>query len=145
VAEGVAGRVCVESIYQAIFAGVLEVKATECLRSRRPRRRHRQARCDSKRPGLPNIAARPPAVGDRSELGHWEANQIIGANNRSSVLWLTEGVTRYSIGVTMPEGYAGEAMLAGHVSGLDETPSPPPAFDHLRPGIRVGLLGVPRR
>jgi len=123
VAEGGTDRVCVESIYRAIFAGVLDVKATECLRSRRPRRRRRQARCGSKRPGLPNISARPATVNDRSELGHWEADQIIGANNRSSMLWLTERVTRYSIGVTMPEGYSGDAMLAGLVCGLDQIPS----------------------
>jgi len=43
-AEGTTERVCVESIYAAVFAGVLDVKATECLRSRRPRRRRRQAR-----------------------------------------------------------------------------------------------------
>lgn len=28
------------------------------------------------------------------------------------MLWLTEGVKRYSIGVTMPERHAGDAMLA---------------------------------
>jgi IS30 family transposase len=110
VAEGVGDRVCVESIYAAVFAGVLDVKASECLRTRRPRRRRRQTRCESKRPGLPNISARPAAVGDRDELGHWEGDQIIGANNRSSMLWLTERVTRFSLGVTMPCGYVGEAM-----------------------------------
>jgi len=104
VAEGGTDRVCVESIYRAVFAGVLDVKATECLRTRRPRRRRRQARGACRRPGLPNISARPDATNDRGELGHWEADQIIGAHNRSSMLWLTERVTRYSIGVTMPEG-----------------------------------------
>ena len=123
VAEEVSDRVCTESIYAAVFAGVLDVKATECLRSRRPRRRHRQTRCDSKRPGLPNISARPEAVNDRSEIGHWEGDQIIGANNRSSMLWLTERVTRFSLGITMPEGYAGEAMLAGLAWGLDQIPA----------------------
>jgi len=49
VAEGGTDRVCVETIYRAIFAGVLDVKATECLRSRRPRRRRRQARWEPKR------------------------------------------------------------------------------------------------
>jgi IS30 family transposase len=122
VAAGVDDRVCAESIYAAVFAGVLDVKATECLRSRRPRRRRRQARCEAKRPGLPNIAARPDAVNDRSELGHWEGDQIIGANNRSSMLWLTERVTKFSLGITMPEGYAGEAMLAGLACGLDKIP-----------------------
>lgn len=122
VAEEADDRVCAESIYQAVFAGVLDVKATECLRSRRPRRRRRQTRCEAKRPGLPNIFNRPDTVNNRIELGHWEGDQIIGANNRSSMLWLTERVTRYSLGVTMPCGYAGEAMLAGLACGLDQIP-----------------------
>jgi IS30 family transposase len=123
VADGASERVCVESIYRAVYAGALAVTATECLRMRRPRRRRRQVRCESTRPGLPNIAARPVAVNERGELGHWEGDQIIGANNRSSMLWLTERVTRFSIGVTMPEGYAGESMLAGLCCGLDQIPA----------------------
>jgi IS30 family transposase len=122
VADGIDDRVCVESIYAAVYAGVFDVKATECLRSHRPRRRRRQARNETTRPGLPNIAVRPASVGDRSELGHWEGDQIIGANNRSSMLWLTEQVTRYSIGITMPEGYSGDAMLAGLADWLDRIP-----------------------
>ncbi|MBA2336670.1 MAG: IS30 family transposase [Acidimicrobiia bacterium] len=122
VADDVTGRVCAESIYAAVYAGALDVSPTECLRSRRPRRRRRQARHPSTRPALPNIAARPAAVGDRSEAGHWEADQIIGARNQSSMLWLTERVSRYSIPVTMPEGYNAEAMLGGLVEGLDRIP-----------------------
>ena len=102
--------------------GVLEVKASECLRMRRPRRRHRQGRKPSLRAGLPNITARPDGVNDRSELGHWEADQIIGKANGSSMLWLTERVTRYSIPVTMPLGYSADAVLAGLVEGLDKIP-----------------------
>jgi IS30 family transposase len=122
VAEGAAERVCVETIYAALYAGVLEVKPTDCLRTRRRRRRRRQARHETKRPGLPNISLRPAAVNERAELGHWEGDQIIGKSNRSSMLWLTERVTRYSIPVTMPEGYDGEAMLAGLIEGLDRIP-----------------------
>lgn len=123
VAEGAAERVCTETIYTAIYAGVIDVKPSDCLRTRRRRRRRRQARHETKRPGLPNIARRPAVVNERAELGHWEGDQIIGARNRSSMLWLTERVTRYSIGVTMPEGYAGDAMLAGLVDGLDRIPA----------------------
>jgi len=39
------------------------------------------------------------------------------------MLWLTERVTRYSIGVTMPEGYGRDAMEAGLVCDLDKMPS----------------------
>lgn len=38
VAEAVRDRVCIETIYQAVYAGVFEVTPSECLRSRRPRR-----------------------------------------------------------------------------------------------------------
>src|SRR5450759_5958081 len=44
VADGIDDRVCVESIYAAVYAGVFDVKAPECLRSHRTRRRRRQAR-----------------------------------------------------------------------------------------------------
>ncbi|HXH55739.1 IS30 family transposase, partial [Iamia sp.] len=122
VAEDVTGRVCVETIYAAVYAGTLDLKPAECLRSRRRRRRGRQARHAKVRRALPNIAGRPTAVNERSELGHWEVDQIIGAHNRSSMLTLTERVTRYSIGVTMPEGYSAEAMIGGLLDGLDRIP-----------------------
>jgi IS30 family transposase len=122
-AEDAAEIVCVETIYQALYAGVLGLKPTQCLRSRRRRRRPRQARHTSCRPALPNIAARPAAVDDRTEVGHWEADQIIGARNRSSLLTLTERVTRYAIGVTLPDGYSADAMVAGLLDGLDRIPA----------------------
>lgn len=128
-AERVRDRPCVETIYTAVYDGTLEVKASECLRSRRPRRRRRQARIPNTRAGLPNIAVRPGTVNDRSELGHWEADQIIGKANGSSMLWFTERVTRFSFGVAMPEGYSADATLAGLVEILEQIPA------HLRLSI----------
>ncbi len=123
VAEDFDGRVCVETIYQAIFTGILGLKASECLRTRRPRRRHRQTRRPNRSAGLPNIGLRPDTVNDREEPGHWEADQIIGANNCSSLLTLTERVTRYAIGITMPEGYDAISTLAGLCEALDSIPA----------------------
>ena len=122
VADEVTEIVCVETIYAAVYSGVLEVNSAECLRMRRPRRRSRRCRNPSTRPALPNITGRPDDVNDRSELGHWEADQIIGKANGSSMLWLTERVTRYSIPVTMPLGYSADQVLAGLVEGLDKIP-----------------------
>ena len=77
VAGGAGSPRCVETIYQALYGGALGLRAAECLRCRRrqpdPRPRPR---------GL-NISQRPAAADDRSEAGHWEADQIIGAHNRS--------------------------------------------------------------
>jgi transposase, IS30 family len=128
VADGLAVP-CVESIYMAVYAGVLGVKPTECLRMRRPRRKSRQERHSSRRPALPNIGTRPAAVNDRSQVGHWEADMIVGTRNRSAMLWLTERVTRFSIPVTMPEGYTADQTLAGLIEALEQIPA------HLRLSI----------
>jgi IS30 family transposase len=122
-AEGVLGRPCVETIYTAVYNGVLDVKARECLRMRRPRRRSRTARHSSTRPALPNITNRPTVVADRTEVGHWEVDQIIGAHNKSSMIWLSERVTRYSIPITMPCGYSADAVLAGLVEACEQIPT----------------------
>ena len=118
---------CVETIYQAVYAGTLGVKATECLRTRRPRRRCRQGRNPNRRgAGLPNISKRPESVECRSEAGHWEIDQIIGAGNKSSLLIFCERVTRFTFAVTMPDGYDADAALAGLIEGLEQVP------EHLR-------------
>jgi IS30 family transposase len=121
-AEKVPGRPCVETIYSAVYDGTLQVKARDCLRMRRPRRRSRTERNASKRPALPNIGTRPAAVNDRTEPGHWEVDQNIGAHNRSSMIWLSERVTRFSIPVTMPLGYAAVDVLAGLVEACNQIP-----------------------
>ena len=45
------------------------------------------------------------------------------------MLWLTERVTRFSILVTMPEGYDSTAALAGLVEAFEQIPV------HLRKSI----------
>lgn len=129
VAEGAESRVCVETIYTAVYAGTLIVKARDCLRTRRPRRRGRQARHPSQRPALPNIAGRPGVVNDRAEPGHWEADHLIGRANRSALMCLTERLSRYSLLITMPNGYAAADALGGLIDGLEQIPA------HLRRSI----------
>lgn len=129
VADDITARVCIETIYTSVYAGLLDVSARDCLRMRRPRRRGRQARHATTRPALPNIGARPTAVNDRSEPGHWEADHIIGRANQSALMCLTERVSRYSMLITMPNGYAAVDALAGLVEGLERIPA------HLRRSI----------
>ncbi len=122
-AEGLE-RVCTETIYQGVYGGILDVKAPECLRSRRPRRRPRQARHQAhNKADWPSITGRPAEIGDRSEAGHWEADLIIGAHNRSAMLWLAERVTRYAIGVAMPNGYNAANTLTALIEALEHVPA----------------------
>jgi IS30 family transposase len=74
----------------------------------------------SNRPALPNIVDRPASVNDRSEAGRWEVDQIVGANNQSSMIILSERLSRYSIPITMPLGYASDAVLAGLVEACEQ-------------------------
>jgi transposase, IS30 family len=126
-AEG--GQLCHETIYQALYQGRLDVKASQCLRSRRPRRRGRQQRHENKRPALPNISLRPAVVNDRCEPGHWEVDHIIGRANRSALMTFTERVSRFAMAITMPEGYNAAAVVGGLVEGLERIPT------HLRRSI----------
>jgi IS30 family transposase len=122
-ADAVIGRPCAETIYRAVYDGALDVTARDCLRMRRRRRRSRTKRNPSNRPALPNILDRPTSVNDRTEAGHWEVDQIIGKANQSSMIILSERLSRYSIPITMPFGYASDAVLAGLVEACEQIPS----------------------
>lgn len=68
-------------------------------------------------------------MGDRSEIGHWEADHLIGWRNRSALMSLTERVTRYVMLITMPEGYSADAALAGMCEAFERIPA------HLRRSV----------
>lgn len=130
-AEGTGERVCVETIYTALYDGALDLKPAECLRRRRRRRRSRQQRHVSSRPGLPNIASRPAVVNDRAVPGHWEGDLIIGARNASAALTLIERQSRYGLVIDLPNGYAATDVLAGLIEAFEAVPA------HLRHSLTL--------
>lgn len=103
------GGIAAETIYQGIYRGHLDVKATDVLRTRRHRRRCRSER--QNRPGthvlghFTPIHQRPQGVEDRTEFGHWEGDLIIGARNRSALITLIERVSRAQVVLNLPGGY----------------------------------------
>jgi IS30 family transposase len=58
---------------------------------------------------MQNIHLRPPEVADRLIPGHWEADMIKGAMNRSSVGTLVERTTLMVVLAQMPDGTAQSA------------------------------------
>lgn len=114
---------CPETIYQAVYNKLLDVRARKCLRWRHRRRRPRQTRHASTRAVLPSINQRPPVVTERSEPGHWEIDTIIGARNQSGMVWLCERVSKFTIPVTLPRGYAVDEVLAGLIEAFETIPS----------------------
>lgn len=91
-------RVSHETIYHTLYAmprGELRRELIACLRWSRDKRRSK-----TRAPGgcghimaMQSIHLRPPEVADRLIPGHWEADMIKGAMNRSSVGTLVERTT----------------------------------------------------
>lgn len=122
-----AGRVCTETIYQAVYGHRLAVKPRDCLRSRRPRRRSRNRHTDTPKTHVlgdfVSIHARPPTVDARVQPGHWEGDLIIGRANQSAMITLIERVTKMTFLADLPCGYQATECLAALCEIFDQIPA----------------------
>lgn len=94
--------ICTEAIYRYIYSRKskrykLWVYLT-CARKKRMKKLGRKVQRASKIPGAVSIDQRPLAVNLRTEIGHWETDNIIGKKTDETVLSVTvERLTRYTI------------------------------------------------
>ena len=122
-ADDVAGRACVETIYHRRLR-------------RRPRRHRPRVPADAPTPPtLPHQPATPATVRrcrtscaapPRSTTAPSPATgkptRSSAPTTASSMIWLSERVTRYSIPITMPNGYTADDVLAGLVEASTRSP-----------------------
>lgn len=108
-------RVSAETIYQAVYSpirGGLRRDLTRCLRTgrtlRRPCRRAGQRK--NRIPDMVNIRRRPAEADDRTVVGHWEGDLIIGKNNTSAIGTLVERSTGLTMLVHLPHGYKSDQV-----------------------------------
>ena len=92
-------------------------------RCRRRKPRSRPTRKPSPLGDFKAIAARPAAVEDRREAGHWEGDLIIGEANRSAVATLTERASRHTLAVALPDGYDAPSTAAAVTAALARQPA----------------------
>jgi transposase, IS30 family len=118
-------RACPETIYQALFAGVLGPIAGK-LRTGRQRRKQQRRGVPTKNKiaNMRLLDQRPAEVAERRTIGHWEGDLIIGANMRSAIGTLVERVSRYVVLVHLPNGYTAAAMRDALTAQLLELPPP---------------------
>lgn len=106
-----------ETIYTTIYAmprGELRKDLIRYLRKGHDGRRTRSQGVDRRGclPEMTSIHDRPPEVEDRLIPGHWEADLIKGAGNRSAVATLVERTSRLVLLAKMPDASAASALEA---------------------------------
>jgi len=119
-------RIRHETIYHTLYAiprGELRRELIACLRWSRDKRRSRTGAPDGRGhiAEMQSIHLRPPEVADRLIPGHWEADMIKGAMNRSSVGTLVERTTLMVVLAKMPDGTA-QSALDGFSEALSAIP-----------------------
>lgn len=107
-----------ESIYQYIYADK-RVGGSLWTHLRRHEKKYRKRRCGQDRRGkIPNrrsIEDRPVIVEERSRVGDWEADLILGKNHQGVAVTLTERKSRFTLLRTLPSKHADpikEAIIA---------------------------------
>jgi IS30 family transposase len=113
-----------EAIYLALYAGHLEQRPKQCLRTRRSIRRRRHRRKNQGQGMIRNptmISERPAHVADRIEPGHWEGDLIIG-NRSTAMATLVERVSRYTLLLQLPGLRTMEALNAAVIAAIELLP-----------------------
>jgi transposase, IS30 family len=119
---------CTETIYDAVYRGLITPVSPQLLRTARTYR-HRRGRGRSRDGALRQcttikpIAQRPPAAANRRQAGHWEGDLIIGASQRSAIATLVERKTRYTILVPLPGGHAAAPVADALISVFTRLPA----------------------
>lgn len=105
-ANDVAMRACPETIYRALFAGLLGRREAKLRTGRiRRKRQRRGVPTLNKIKNMTLIHERPIEVNDRTIPGHWEGDLIIGRGQGSAIGTLVERTTRYVHLIHLPHGW----------------------------------------
>ncbi|MGW6391204.1 IS30 family transposase [Streptomyces sp. NPDC055103] len=99
-------RTCPETIYRALFAGLLGRRNAKLRTGRTRRKRQRRGvPTPNKIRNMTLIHQRPAEVNDRAIPGHWEGDLIIGRGQGSAIGTLVERTTRYVRLIHLPHGW----------------------------------------
>lgn len=117
-------HLCHETIYQALYRGArggLDRRLTKRLRTGRPLRKRRR-RSDQRRNRyvVPHqlIAHRPAIVTERTRLGDWEGDLVVGPMSKSAVATLVDRRSRYLQLIHLPDGHRAGHLVAALEAAL---------------------------
>jgi transposase, IS30 family len=99
-------RLCAETIYRALFCGLLGARSGKLRTGRSCRKAQRRGVAPpNKIKDMRLLDQRPAEVTQRQTPGDWEGDLIIGAKMGSAIGTLVERVTRFVVLIHLPCGY----------------------------------------
>ena len=122
-------QLCHETIYQALYRGArggLSRKLTRRLRTGRPLRKRRRSSTERRTRYVlahQRIDQRPAVVTERSRLGDWEGDLVVGPMSRSAVATLVDRQSRYLRLVHLPDGHNADQLVAALTLAMSSTPA----------------------
>jgi len=122
-------RVSHETIYDFIYVhskGRLKKDLIAYLRRKKPRRSpapRARSKLSGQLPGAVNINKRPDEVEQREVPGHWEADLVMGAGNRTAILVITERVSRYVLIVPLGAAKDAESVSRALIRAFKRLPA----------------------
>ena len=124
-----AWHVCAETIYQAIYHGLVggvdpaKLRTGRTYRRRRGRGRSRDGAL-KQLTKLRSIHQRPRGVAARDRIGHWEGDLLVGAGQRSAIATLVERKTRWTMLVRLPDGRSAHSVADALIVAFAGLPTP---------------------
>jgi transposase, IS30 family len=122
-------RVCTETIYEAVYRGLIvpvhrgNLRTGRIYRRRRGRGRSRDGALKQST-SMKSIHERPAAVRSRRQAGHWEGDLIIGAGQRSAIATLVERKFRTTVLVRVPRDRSAQSVGDAIIDAFSRLPAP---------------------
>jgi IS30 family transposase len=121
-------HVCVETIYDSAYRGLIGAVNADTLRTARVYR-HRRGRGRSRNGALKQSTAmrsihdRPRSIDTRRQAGHWEGDLIVGAHQRSAIATLVERKTRTTMLVRLPDDHSAQSVGDALIRAFAQLPA----------------------
>jgi IS30 family transposase len=112
--EGFPVRFSFVTIYRAIDGRVLPYALKKEMRFKSKYKRHKAGGDDKRREmqGIKSIHDRPAGANDRSELGHWESDTVLGMRKTGAIATHVDRKTGFLVAAKLQSGSSSEYMAA---------------------------------
>lgn len=120
-------HVCAETIYDAIYRGIITITASTLRTGRVYRRRRGRGRSKDgalkQSTSMKSIHDRPAAAESRKQAGHWEGDLIIGAGQKSAIATLVDRKTRLTRLVYLPGDHCAQTVADALIVAFASLPT----------------------